>query len=241
VGQVINFLHNAIEWENMLYFLYPYFWAPDQSQEQLRLFLHHPDSTHQAFLKAGAARVVFTVRPGFETQVLSFIDTLSFDPSASPYVTIAQETQNYAQTNYPGILPANDPSETARPQLTRRQQAAWSDMQKIIARVQEYYTELGHYPVSLAALDRWTDAGGVSYAVPDDPWGRPYVYTCPGQYSDFDLVCYGSDGVPGRRDEADDDALDITSWAEGNLVASWYDYTPTSALDIAFAEVLPTE
>src|SRR5262249_15071818 len=26
-GEIIKFLHQAIEWENMLYFLYPYFWS----------------------------------------------------------------------------------------------------------------------------------------------------------------------------------------------------------------------
>jgi hypothetical protein len=26
---------------------------------------------------------------------------------------------------------------------------------------------------------------------------------------------------------------DITSWAEGSLIARWYEYTPTSAMDIS--------
>jgi hypothetical protein len=30
------------------------------------------------------------------------------------------------------------------------------------------------------------------------------------------------------------------SWAEASLVGSWYEYTPTGALDIAFEEILPT-
>jgi general secretion pathway protein G len=45
-------------------------------------------------------------------------------------------------------------------------------------------------------------------AVPNDPWGRPYVYRNPGQKGDFDLVSYGRDGRPGGNGE---DA-DITNY-----------------------------
>src|SRR6266487_3886974 len=45
-------------------------------------------------------------------------------------------------------------------------------------------------------------------AVPNDPWGRPYVYRNPGQKGDFDLISYGRDGQPGGSGE---DA-DITNY-----------------------------
>lgn len=38
-------------------------------------------------------------------------------------------------------------------------------------------------------------------AVPNDPWGNPYVYRSPGQKGDFDLVSYGKDGQPGGAGE----------------------------------------
>jgi general secretion pathway protein G len=38
-------------------------------------------------------------------------------------------------------------------------------------------------------------------AVPNDPWGRPYVYRNPGQKGDIDLVSYGRDGKPGGTGE----------------------------------------
>jgi len=46
--------------------------------------------------------------------------------------------------------------------------------------------------------------------VPEDPWGRPYVYIFPGQVNTqgYDLVSYGQDGKPGGEGE---DA-DILSW-----------------------------
>lgn len=37
--------------------------------------------------------------------------------------------------------------------------------------------------------------------VPNDPWGRPYVYRAPGQGGDFDLFSYGRDGKPGGTGE----------------------------------------
>jgi general secretion pathway protein G len=41
-------------------------------------------------------------------------------------------------------------------------------------------------------------------AVPNDPWGRPYVYRTPGQKSEFELLSYGRDGKPGGSgDDAD--------------------------------------
>jgi general secretion pathway protein G len=41
-------------------------------------------------------------------------------------------------------------------------------------------------------------------AVPNDPWGRPYVYRTPGQKSEFELFSYGRDGKPGGTgDDAD--------------------------------------
>ena len=41
-------------------------------------------------------------------------------------------------------------------------------------------------------------------AVPNDPWGHPYVYRAPGQKGEFDLYSYGRDGKPGGSgDDAD--------------------------------------
>jgi general secretion pathway protein G len=47
-------------------------------------------------------------------------------------------------------------------------------------------------------------------AVPNDPWGRPYVYTSPGRVNpgSYDLLSYGADGQPG----GDGDNADILSW-----------------------------
>jgi general secretion pathway protein G len=44
-------------------------------------------------------------------------------------------------------------------------------------------------------------------AVPNDPWGRPYVYRAPGQKGDFDLLSYGRDGKAGGNGEDADIGL----------------------------------
>lgn len=47
-------------------------------------------------------------------------------------------------------------------------------------------------------------------ALPLDPWGRPYIYGCPGEHNPagYDLSSLGRDGQPGGKDE---DA-DVLSW-----------------------------
>ena len=45
-------------------------------------------------------------------------------------------------------------------------------------------------------------------AVPNDPWGRPFVYQEPGEHGDFDLYTLGKDGRPGGTAEN----ADITNW-----------------------------
>lgn len=49
-------------------------------------------------------------------------------------------------------------------------------------------------------------------AIPDDPWGQPYVYVAPGRVNpeSYDLYSLGRDGREGGEGE---DA-DVTSWGE---------------------------
>jgi general secretion pathway protein G len=82
-----------------------------------------------------------------------------------------------------------------------------------------YYLDAGRYPSSsegLTALAQrpggaatWNGPylkGGV---VPNDPWGRPYLYRAPGEHGAFDIVSYGSDGQEGGTGTA----ADIVSWS----------------------------
>jgi hypothetical protein len=109
IGEFIKYVQQAIEWESVLYFVYPYFWD-NPKNHKLKRFLNHPDSLHRAFLRGGAARVVLTVRPGFEESFTRLFETGSLDEQLAadhPYLTIAQEIRAYAETNYPGIPDSN--------------------------------------------------------------------------------------------------------------------------------------
>jgi Type II secretion system (T2SS), protein G len=237
-GEFIKFLHHAIEWENMLYVLYPYFWS---SRWELKKYLNHPDPMHKAFLKAGSARVVLTIRPGYEGAFISLLEAGIGVPNPNtPYLTIAKEMEKYAMTNYPGI-PAANPVLDARPLIYPEQRKAWEDMQIIIQLLDLYYKDPANnktYPTTRSAQDLAAvlapylgQLTNPPAQVPTtDPWNRDYVYKCPGTHGEYDLICYGADGQSGGEDIN----KDITSWAEASLIGTWYEYTPTSAMDIGF-------
>ena len=110
-GRATTFLNEAIEWENVVFFLYSYFWDDPLAWPFIRT-LTHPDATRQAFLRAGSARVVLTIRKGFEKSFTWFaehgsLDDMPDDISNYPYLRIAEDISNYDNTNYKGIPPAN--------------------------------------------------------------------------------------------------------------------------------------
>ena len=74
LGPYIRFFEQAFEWHNIAYVLYPYFWTR-VGQWPKRLSHQDVDPQFEAFLKAGAARVVVPVRPGFESAVDHFLQT----------------------------------------------------------------------------------------------------------------------------------------------------------------------
>jgi general secretion pathway protein G len=82
-----------------------------------------------------------------------------------------------------------------------------------------YLLEVGRYPNQdegldalidpPAGVDRWNGPYIKSNrAVLVDPWGNPYVYSFPGQHSDYDLYSLGADGKEG----GDGEGQDITNW-----------------------------
>ena len=80
-----------------MYLFYPYYWGR-KSNWLDRSQLQDVDPQFAEFLKAGAARVVLPVRPGFETAVAHFLDTGEIWDGADPpllssplYVSIIQE------------------------------------------------------------------------------------------------------------------------------------------------------
>lgn len=234
-GEFIKFMHNAIEWENVIFFAYPYFWDSLESWPFKR-FLVHPDPEHRAFLRAGAARVVLTVRPGFELDFANLIENGTLSGTLDPnhlYVSIGDEIRNFAMTNYEGIPPAN-PDNNVRPLLFHQQKTTWSDMQTLILLIEQYKTAKGTYPPDLGALSSLTLPPNITSIPQKDAWRNAFVYAFPGANADYDLVSYGANGKPG----GDGLDADITSWAEGSIIGQWFEYTPTNALDVAVSDGL---
>jgi hypothetical protein len=64
-GPFVRFFEDAFEWDKIGYVFYPYFWGrPDTWYDKITLA--NDDPLFENFLRAGYARVVVPVRPGFE-------------------------------------------------------------------------------------------------------------------------------------------------------------------------------
>jgi hypothetical protein len=73
-GAVVAFFERAFEWEHLMYVYYPYFWGRKAKWGEL-ILIQDLDPEFEAFLKAGAARVVVPVRPGFEAALAHYHET----------------------------------------------------------------------------------------------------------------------------------------------------------------------
>jgi general secretion pathway protein G len=79
-----------------------------------------------------------------------------------------------------------------------------------------YFLDNGRYPTSSEGLTALVQKpeGAASWkgpylktnTVPNDPWGRAYVYVSPGQHGAYDITSLGADGRDGRTE------TQITSW-----------------------------
>ncbi len=97
-----------------------------------------------------------------------------------------------------------------------KQKAAKAQISMIGTALDAFRLDVGSYPTGEMGLDAlrknpgtgaW-DGPYLSKDVPKDPWGRPYVYRCPGDHGDYDLYSLGADGQEG----GDGENADITSW-----------------------------
>ncbi len=98
-----------------------------------------------------------------------------------------------------------------------RQKVAKAQIENLASALDEFRLDNGRYPSTAEGLEalREKPPGLKTWAgpylpkdIPKDPWGHDYVYKCPGEHGDFDLLSYGRDGEPGGEGE---DA-DIVSW-----------------------------
>jgi general secretion pathway protein G len=96
-----------------------------------------------------------------------------------------------------------------------KEQIAKIQIKEIEGALQLFSFDVGRFPSSgegLEALVRnpgnmeaWKGPYLTKNDLPKDPWGKSYLYRCPGQHGDYDLLSYGPDGSEGGED-------DIVSW-----------------------------
>ncbi|MDF2551937.1 MAG: hypothetical protein K0R77_1212 [Chryseobacterium sp.] len=70
----VKFMEQAFEWDIMSYYFYPYYWGDRKRWSDMYQFDDN-DPTFRAFMQSGMARVIVTVRPGFEEAVRHFLAT----------------------------------------------------------------------------------------------------------------------------------------------------------------------
>ncbi len=99
-----------------------------------------------------------------------------------------------------------------------KQTAAREQINGFLTALGMYKLDTGRFPTTeqgLQALrvkpqgvERW-DGPYLPQDIPNDPWGRPYVYKYPGEHGEEpDIISYGADGREGGESE---DA-DVVSW-----------------------------
>ncbi len=71
----VKFFEQAFEWNLMSYYFYPFYWANKENWKALYNINDIDDPTFRAFLQSGMARVILTVRPGFEEAVNWYMAT----------------------------------------------------------------------------------------------------------------------------------------------------------------------
>ena len=81
-------------------------------------------------------------------------------------------------------------------------QVARAQIDALEKAVDQYRLDNRRYPTSeegLAAVQPY-----LKKTLPNDPWGRPYVYRTPGEKGDYSIVSFGRDGKPGGSGEDTD-------------------------------------
>lgn len=73
-GSFAKFMEQAFEWNIMSYNFYPYYWGNDGEWSKLYQYETN-DPIFRSFMQAGMARVVVTVKPGFEDAVMHYMTT----------------------------------------------------------------------------------------------------------------------------------------------------------------------
>jgi general secretion pathway protein G len=74
-------------------------------------------------------------------------------------------------------------------------QVAKAQIESFEKALDQYRLDNRRYPTSQEGLEAIRPY--LKKAVPNDPWGRPYVYRSPGDRGEFELLSFGRDGKAG--------------------------------------------
>jgi len=100
-----------------------------------------------------------------------------------------------------------------------KQKAAKAQIELFGTAFDAFRLDVGRYPTTEEGLKalREKPSGAEAWLgpylpkeIPVDPWGKSYVYKCPGEHGDYDLISYGLDGAEGGEGENQD----IVSWKD---------------------------
>jgi len=97
---------------------------------------------------------------------------------------------------------------TAKAQIQMLEQAIF-DYRLDISKLPEGGGNLQELLKNVSGNEKW-DGPYLKAAIPKDPWGNDYIYTCPGEHGEFDIISYGADGQPGGTG----DNTDIGNWMQ---------------------------
>lgn len=231
----VRFLNQAIEWENVVTFLYSYFWDVPPSWDFIRQ-IQHADANRQAFLRAGCARVVLTVRKGWEQEWVKFVEGGFHHedppPSQPPpyYLSIAKEVAAYDDRNYPGIPPAN-PGRSA----VRLEDAVYTTC----ATPLEPNPTDPQGPVTIRVESAAGFLVGATVVIDvADERGLQEAQTVVAVNTDRAQIVVG---MLSRSHSPSPAAIPILQpGTKGALIAEWNEYTPSSGTDIAITSHLGT-
>ncbi len=97
-------------------------------------------------------------------------------------------------------------------------QTARVQIQNVVAALELYKLDVGHYPTQAEGLNAlvtappsepgWNGPYLRKESALKDPWGEIYIYKIPGQHGEFDVYSLGSDKAEGGTGEAQD----VGSW-----------------------------
>ena len=97
-----------------------------------------------------------------------------------------------------------------------KQSAAKAQIELLGQALDQFRLDTGRYPTTQEGLnvlvtnqniENW-DGPYLKKGVPNDSWGKPYNYQCPGTHGEYDLLSYGRDGALGGEGED----KDVASW-----------------------------